>query len=61
MMGLGRDDANNMNLWEYEARLWHWNDAHGGDDDDGGERPDPAAMQRMIDRINSDPLLNPPG
>lgn len=40
-----------MSLWEYEARLYHWNEAHGGDED-GGERPDPRTMQGMVDRLN---------
>lgn len=53
MMGLGSSDIRTMSLWEYESRLWHWNDAHGGNDD-AGERPDPRTMQRMVDRLNAE-------
>lgn len=50
-----------MSLWEYEARLWQWNEAHGDGRDTGGDLPlpDRDAQQRLIDRINSDPVLNP--
>jgi len=59
MMGLGWADIERMSLWEYEARLFHWNEAHGSDDDPVAP-PDPHLTQRLIDRINSDPSLNPP-
>lgn len=52
MMNLGWADIQRMSLWEYEARLWHWNDAHGGGGDDVGDRPDPRTMQAMVDRLN---------
>jgi len=55
MMGLGKADVENMSLWEYEARLYHWNDAHGSDDI---RAPDPEHSQRLIDRINADPRLH---
>jgi hypothetical protein len=51
MMGLGKAETDNMSLWEYEARLYHWNDAHDGGEDI--DLPDRAATQRMIDKINS--------
>lgn len=54
MMGLA--DIQHMSLWEYEARLWHWNEAHGGGDD--VQPPDPHTTQRLIDKINSDPRLH---
>lgn len=57
MMNLGWADIQRMSLWEYESRLYHWNDAHGGNDD--VELPDPHVTQRLIDRINSDRTLNP--
>ncbi len=28
MMGIGRTEAAEMPLWEYEARLYHWNEIH---------------------------------
>lgn len=31
MMGIGARDAAEMSLWEYEARLHHWNKAHARD------------------------------
>lgn len=46
------DRAFMMSLWEYEARLYHWNEAHGSDDGDGGGRPDPRVMQGMVDKLN---------
>lgn len=55
MMGLGRADTDTMSLWEYEARLFHWNEAHGSGDDIGA--PDPATAQRIIDMANKDPRL----
>lgn len=56
MMGLGMADIERMSLHDYEARLWHWNDAHGGDDK--VQPPDPDVTQRLIDKINSDPRLH---
>lgn len=50
------DQVPRMSLWEYEARLWNWNEAHGVDDDDIGP-PDPKAVMARLDRINSDPRL----
>lgn len=28
MMGIGAVEAAEMSLWEYEARLYHWNEIH---------------------------------
>jgi hypothetical protein len=55
MMGLGKADTETMSLWEYESRLYHWNEAHG----DGNDitPPDPELTQRLIDKINSSPEL----
>jgi hypothetical protein len=55
-MGLGRADIDGMSLWEYEARLWNWNDAEGGGDNIAP--PDRKLTQRLIDKINSDPALH---
>lgn len=54
MMGLGKADTEKMSLWEYEARLYHWNDAHRGDD---VQPPDPHRTQRLIDQINREPRV----
>lgn len=56
MMNLGWADIQRMSLWEYESRLYHWNQANGGGDD--VQAPDPAKTQRLIDRINGDPRLH---
>jgi hypothetical protein len=49
------DRAGTMSLPEYEARLYHWNEAHG----DGGnvQPPDPELTQFLINKINSSPAL----
>lgn len=56
MMGLGWADIQRMSLWEYESRLYHWNEAHGGGEDH--DPPDRELSQRLIDKINSDPALH---
>lgn len=55
MMGIGPGDARELSLWDYEALLYHWNDAHQSGDD--VEAPDPARALAMLDRINADPRL----
>lgn len=55
MMGVSRADAMDLSMWEYEARLWHWNEAHKASDD--VEPPDPVKAMRLLDRANSDPRL----
>lgn len=56
MMGVAPDAADHMDLWEYEALLFHWNESHGG-----GEptlpKPDPMAAQRILDKANANPKL----
>jgi hypothetical protein len=52
MMNISRADAMEMSLWEYESRLYHWNEAHGGDD---VKAPDPEMTERMLALANSDP------
>lgn len=56
MMGVSRGDALQMPLEEYESRLWHWNEAHGGGDDEIA-LPDPKVERARLDRINSDSRL----
>lgn len=55
MMNIPGDEAKKMSLEEYEARLFHWNEAH----DTGGdvEAPDPEIVMPLLDRINDDPRL----
>lgn len=55
MMNIGPGDARTLSLWEYEALLHHWNEAHGSSD---VKPPDHEMTQRLIDQINSDPRLH---
>lgn len=55
MMNIPGDEARRMSLWEYEARLYHWNEAHNTSDD--VEAPDPEMVMPLLDRINADPRL----
>lgn len=54
-MNIAPSEANKLSLWEYEAILWHWNDAHSIKDD--LEAPDPEAAMALLEKINSDPRL----
>ena len=53
MMNISGDEAKKMSLEEYEARLFHWNEAHEID----VEPPDPEVVMPLLDRINADPRL----
>lgn len=44
-----------MSLWEYEARLFHWNEAHRAKDDVAP--PDPETTMKLIALANLDPRL----
>lgn len=55
MMNIPKSDAETLSLWEYEALLWHWNDAHETGSD--VEAPDPERTMALLDRINADPRL----
>jgi hypothetical protein len=55
MMNVPPRDAYAMSLWEYEARLHHWNAAHSTGDDI--QPPDFEKTQRMLDKVNLDPRL----
>jgi hypothetical protein len=55
MMNIPGDEARRMTLWEYEARLYHWNEAHEVKDE--VEAPDPEIVMPLLDRINADPRL----
>lgn len=39
-----------MSLWEYEALLFHWNEAH--DLNGGADAPDPQVAMKILDRAN---------
>jgi hypothetical protein len=55
MMNIPPDQAKDMSLQEYEARLFHWNEAHDFNGD--GDTPDPEVVMPLLDRINADPRL----
>jgi hypothetical protein len=55
MMNIPPADARKMCIYEYEARLFHWNEAHDIGSDD--EAPDPEFVMPLLDRINADPRL----
>lgn len=54
-MNIPPDQAKDMSLQEYEARLFHWNEAHDFNGD--GDAPDPEIVMPLLDRINADPRL----
>lgn len=56
MMGCANQAAT-MTLYEYEERLWHWNEAHASEEDKGIDLPDVAVTMRLIDMANADPRL----
>lgn len=47
-------EADGMSLYEYEARLFHWNEAHSTDD---VASPDPEVTEKILAMANSDPRL----
>jgi hypothetical protein len=55
MMNIGPTEARALSLWEYEALLHHWNEAHSAGDD--VKAPDHDKTQKLIDMINLDPKL----
>ena len=59
MMNIPPSEAKRLSLWEYEAILWNFNEAHRVEDDEPSA-PEPKILQSQLDRLNSDPLLNPP-
>lgn len=54
MMNIPPDQAARLSLWEYEALLWHWNDAH---DTSDIEPPDPEIAMPILERANLNPQL----
>jgi hypothetical protein len=57
-MNIPPSEAKALSLWEYQALLWQWNEAHNYDAD--GEAPDAERTQELLDRINADPRLTGP-
>lgn len=55
MMNIPPSEIERMSLWDYEALLWHWNEAHTGGSE--VDPPDPDRVLPMLDRVNSNPLL----
>jgi hypothetical protein len=55
MMNIPPSEAEHMSLYDYEAMLWNWNEAHrSGDDIDP---PDPETTMARLEKINADPRL----
>lgn len=55
MMGCA-GQAQDMDLYEYEERLWHWNEAH-ATGDEPVELPDPEVTERLIQKAMGDKRL----
>lgn len=55
MMNIPPGDVQTMSLWEYEALLYHWNEAHGGSE--SGDPPDAKTAMKVLDLINANPAL----
>lgn len=55
MMNVPPEATEWMSLYDYEAMLWNWNEAHKGADDI--EPPDPEVTMARLERINADPRL----
>lgn len=65
MMGLGRYDTDRMSLYEYQARMHHWNKIHSREQGDDGEHKVPhERTEELIAHLNMNPELlsaKPPG
>jgi hypothetical protein len=55
MMNVPPSEVAALSLWEYEAMLHHWNEAHSSDD--SHDAPDPERTQRVLDKLNGDKRL----
>lgn len=55
MMNVPPEEVRHMSLWEYEALLFHWNEAHSLDG--GPDAPDPEVAMRILKRANDTPAL----
>lgn len=56
MMNIPPSEAAALSLYDYEALLWHWNDAH----DTEGPTTDADRTLALVDAINLDPRLTGP-
>lgn len=56
MMNIGPDAAAALSMWEYEALLFYWNEAHATDDGEA-PAPDPEVAMAILDLANRNPLL----
>lgn len=50
MMNIPPGGADQLSLWQYEALLWHWNEAHRSADDI--DPPDPEIAMAILERAN---------
>lgn len=57
MMGCAHR-VDSMSLYEYEAVLWHHNEAHRGPGD--VEPPDPEVATALVEKLNNDPRFTGP-
>lgn len=55
MMNIPPSEAKMLSYHDYEAILWHWNDAHRSSDD--VDPPDAETTMVLLERINADPRL----
>lgn len=55
MMNVSPAEARRLSLFEYEAMLFHWNDAH--DASGNVDAPDPDFAMRVLEMANSDERL----
>jgi hypothetical protein len=55
MMNVPPSEARALSLWEYEALLHGWNEAHSSSGDPDG--PDPDQVIAILDAANSHPAL----
>lgn len=58
MMGIGPEATEYLDLEEYEALLFHWNDAHGSGDEAPPAPPiNQERARQIVDLINADTRL----
>ena len=55
-MGIPPDQAADLDLWEYEAILYHWNRANSGEGEEV-DAPDPEVAMQIVAMANADPRL----
>jgi hypothetical protein len=55
MMNVPPSEARSLSLWEYEALLHGWNEAHSSGDD--SDQPDIDHAMAILDAANRNPAL----